>query len=236
MAKQIQFRRGTTVEHSTFTGVVGEVTVDTTKDALVVHDGTTVGGIPAAREDHTHTGTYEPADTTILKDADIGVTVQAYDANIVSDSSYVHTDNNFTTALKSNYDTAYGWGNHASAGYLTSETNNLSSAVTWTDVPDAYKNTNTVYAISGTAPAINPDNGMVQTWGLTGNSTPTDGLANGQMVELHINDGSGYTITWTMVDEWIGGSAPTLDTTNTSVIFLEKIGSTVIGRDGGVAS
>jgi hypothetical protein len=77
---------------------------------------------------------------------------------------------------------------------------------------------------------------MVQTWTLAGNSTPTDSLASGQMVELHIDDGSGYTITWTMVDEWIGGSAPTLDTTNTSVIFLEKIGSTVIGRDGGVAS
>ena len=119
---------------------------------------------------------------------------------------------------------------------LEEEVNDLSASVTWTDVPDAYKNTNTVYAISGTTPAINPDNGMVQTWTLTGNSTPTDSLSSGQMVELHIDDGSGYTITWTMVDEWIGGSAPTLDTTNTSVIFLEKIGSTVIGRDGGVAS
>ena len=35
--------------------------------------------------------------------------------------------------------TAYGWGNHASAGYLTSftETNDLSAAVTWANVPDA---------------------------------------------------------------------------------------------------
>jgi len=40
---------------------------------------------------------------------------------------------------RSNWDTAYGWGNHASAGYLTSytETNNLSSAVTWANVPNA---------------------------------------------------------------------------------------------------
>jgi hypothetical protein len=37
-----------------------------------------------------------------------------------------------------NWDTAYGWGNHASAGYLTSftETNNLTAAVTWANVPD----------------------------------------------------------------------------------------------------
>ena len=48
MAKQIQLRSGTTTEHNTFTGAVGEVTVDTTKDTLVVHDGVTVGGFPVA--------------------------------------------------------------------------------------------------------------------------------------------------------------------------------------------
>ncbi len=51
MAKRVQRRRGTTTEHSTFTGAVGEVTVDTTKDIVVVHDGATTGGIPSARED-----------------------------------------------------------------------------------------------------------------------------------------------------------------------------------------
>ena len=48
MAIQIQLRQGTTTEHGTFTGAVGEVTVDTTKDTLVVHDGVTVGGHPVA--------------------------------------------------------------------------------------------------------------------------------------------------------------------------------------------
>ena len=48
MAIQIQLRQGTTTEHSTFTGAVGEVTVDTTKDVVVVHDGVTVGGHPVA--------------------------------------------------------------------------------------------------------------------------------------------------------------------------------------------
>ena len=48
MAIQIQLRSGTTTEHNTFTGAVGEVTVDTTKDTLVVHDGVTVGGFPVA--------------------------------------------------------------------------------------------------------------------------------------------------------------------------------------------
>ena len=46
MAIQIQLRQGTTTEHATFTGAVGEVTVDTDKKTVVVHDGTTVGGTP----------------------------------------------------------------------------------------------------------------------------------------------------------------------------------------------
>jgi hypothetical protein len=51
MAKRVQRRRGTTAEHSTFTGAVGEITVDTTKEVVVVHDGATAGGFPSARED-----------------------------------------------------------------------------------------------------------------------------------------------------------------------------------------
>jgi len=50
MAKQVQFRRGSTSQHSTFTGAVGEVTVDTDKDVVVVHDGSTAGGFPLARQ------------------------------------------------------------------------------------------------------------------------------------------------------------------------------------------
>jgi len=48
MAKRLQLRRGTTAQHNTFTGANGEVTVDTDKKMLVVHDGTTAGGFPVA--------------------------------------------------------------------------------------------------------------------------------------------------------------------------------------------
>jgi hypothetical protein len=50
MANQIQLRGGTTAEHATFTGAVREVTVDTDKNTLVVHDGTTAGGHPLTLE------------------------------------------------------------------------------------------------------------------------------------------------------------------------------------------
>jgi sugar lactone lactonase YvrE len=68
MSKLLQLRGGTTTEHATFTGALREVTVDTTKDTLVVHDGATAGGFP------------------LLKDADIGTTVEAYDATILKDA------------------------------------------------------------------------------------------------------------------------------------------------------
>lgn len=45
---QIQRRRGTTEQHSTFTGALGELTVDTDKKTVVVHDGITAGGSPLA--------------------------------------------------------------------------------------------------------------------------------------------------------------------------------------------
>lgn len=45
-----QRRRGTTAQHASFTGLLGELTVDTDKDVVVVHDGSTAGGFPLARE------------------------------------------------------------------------------------------------------------------------------------------------------------------------------------------
>jgi hypothetical protein len=51
MSTQIQLRRGTTVQHNTFTGALAEVTVDTDKKTLVVHDGTTPGGFPVVNAD-----------------------------------------------------------------------------------------------------------------------------------------------------------------------------------------
>ena len=44
MATAIQRRRGTATQHSTFTGLAGEITIDTTNNTVVVHDGSTAGG------------------------------------------------------------------------------------------------------------------------------------------------------------------------------------------------
>jgi hypothetical protein len=49
-ATQVKHRRGTTAQHATFTGAQGEVTVDTTTNSAVVHDGATAGGVRQATE------------------------------------------------------------------------------------------------------------------------------------------------------------------------------------------
>ena len=50
MSTQLRMRGGTTSQHNTFTGAEREVTVDTTKNTVVVHDGSTAGGVPLAKE------------------------------------------------------------------------------------------------------------------------------------------------------------------------------------------
>jgi len=90
---------------------------------------------------------------------------------------------------------------------------------------------------AGTTPAIDPANGTVQEWTLTGNSSPTDSLTDGEFVELLIQDGTAYTITWPTIT-WLTDSAtaPTLGATTVTPVLIQKVGSTLYGRrtgDGG---
>lgn len=50
MTTQVQFRRGTTAQHATFTGAEGEITVDTDKRTAIVHDGEKAGGYELAQK------------------------------------------------------------------------------------------------------------------------------------------------------------------------------------------
>ena len=77
MATQVQFRRGTTGEHSAFTGAVGEVTVDTEKKVLCIHDATTAGGFPLLREDFSNSnlslGSLSSCALKFVNDPDTGI-------------------------------------------------------------------------------------------------------------------------------------------------------------------
>lgn len=95
----------------------------------------------------------------------------------------------------------------------------------------------TVFAVTGTTPALSPSNGTIQTWTLSGNSTPTAGTwDDGESLTLMVLDGTAFTITWTSVAvTWVGGSAPTLDTTKYTVIELWKVGGVIYGALVGAA-
>lgn len=108
---------------------------------------------------------------------------------------------------------------------------NLTS-LTLTNVTLAGSITEIDYALSTTTPVIEADNGFVQAWTLTGNSTPTESISENQAVLLVIDDGTAYTINWSSVAvTWKtdGGSAPTLNTSGPTFVLLVKIGTTVYG-------
>ena len=50
MPTALQFRRGTTSQNNSFTGAVGELSIDTDLDTLRIHDGSTAGGHALAKE------------------------------------------------------------------------------------------------------------------------------------------------------------------------------------------
>jgi len=90
MSKLLQLRGGTTSEHSTFTGALREVTVDTTKDTLVVHDGSTAGGFAMpSSADKTKLDTIEASATADQTDAEIRTAVEAAtDSNVFTDADH----------------------------------------------------------------------------------------------------------------------------------------------------
>ena len=94
----------------------------------------------------------------------------------------------------------------------------------------------TVFALSGTSPALDPSNGTIQTHTLSGNTTYSDSLSAGESITLMIDDGTAYTVTWPSVTwKTDGGSAPTLNTSGDTVIVLWKVGTTIYGARVGDA-
>lgn len=100
MTRVLQIRRGTTAENDDFTGMLGEITMDTDAKTLRVHDGETLGGFPLARADNaaTDTCTFDinsvPDDfwaETIKKHADVVIpTIETTPCPINSNCSYLN--------------------------------------------------------------------------------------------------------------------------------------------------
>ena len=126
--------------------------------------------------------------------------------------------------------------NNVAIGGTTKAAGGFTTLTTTGDTTFGGSITETVYAISGTTPALDPSNGTIQTWTLTANSTPTSSLNAGESMTLMIDDGTAYTVTWpSMTWKTNGGVAPTLNLTGYTVVVLWRVGATLYGARVGDA-
>jgi hypothetical protein len=96
MADQLQLRGGSTAQTAAFTGALREVTVDTDKKTVVVHDGTTAGGNPLLRQDLSNL----PAGT--IDNADINASAGIVDTKLATIATAGKVSNSATTATNAN--------------------------------------------------------------------------------------------------------------------------------------
>jgi len=263
MAKLLKLRRGTTSQHSSFTGAEGEVTVDTTKDTVVVHDGSTAGGHPLAKESAalslidednmaTDSATRPPSQQSVKAYVDGKVPTSITVADESSDTTCFPV---FVTAATG--DLAPKTGSNitfnSSSGLLTAVGLTLSGDLTVNG---------TTTTINSTTLAVDDKNIELGTV-----DTPSDTTADGGGITL--KGATDKTITWVdSTDNWtfnqnieITGTAPRLiftdsnndsdfrinvdggsfqiqDTTNSSAtrVAIDSSGRTIIGADSAITT
>lgn len=216
----IQQFRGTTAQHATYTGLPGELTVDTTKKVVVVHDGATAGGHPMV------------PDTFLLKSAGGILTFNTgAEAPLQDDSIAVEID---LTALEE----ALGGAMVAGDGIVFEDGNTISvdDTVLRTNVQQvitAVKTFDTGYfgkAVAVGSTAISPTNGAVFTKTITTDTTFSiseipSGAAS--CFTLVLTNGGSHTVTWPSSVKWTEGTPPELIAAGIDVI-------TFITPDGGI--
>lgn len=170
MSGVLKIRGGTTAEHATFTGEAREITVDTTKNTVVVHDGATAGGFPLAkREELTATNT--------------------------------SFDNTASGLAATNVQEL---GDELAAEKLGIQEN--------------------VSTLTGTTPEISNASGVtIWEWTLSGASTPTSGLNDGESCTVFITPGAN-AIDWQNFNVGDAG-APPLTNGKVTVVVCYRVGA-----------
>ena len=123
----VQVRRGNTAQTSTFTGALAELTVDTNKNTLVVHDGATVGGTYLAREDYTQAA-FDAANSAISGTAQDewsrnqanSAYNQANTGTIIAQAAF-DSANNVAPQIQPSFDTANAAYNQANTGTIIAQ-------------------------------------------------------------------------------------------------------------------
>jgi hypothetical protein len=247
MANALQLRRGTTTEHGSFTGLAGEITVDTTKDTLVIHDGSTAGGIPLAKESSIST------DAATLGGQSLSQIQTAYEgyadtaaANVVDSApatldtlnelaAALGDDANFSTTVTNNIATKLPLAGGTMTGTLTAPSVTVDGTL---DIEEVFEKVGTSTSTTGTITADILAQGVTyftanQTANRTINfSNVNANLAIGQSVTgtfLLAQGSTAYYINAYQVDgsaatpKWSGGSAPTGGNANSLDVYTFTI-------------
>jgi hypothetical protein len=248
MSKLLQLRGGTTSEHSSFTGAVREVTVDTTKDTLVVHDGSTAAGFALARESALTTTT-ALANAALAKSG--GALTGALTTNSTIDGVDIATRDGVLTSTTATAAAALAKSGGAMTGAITTNSTfdgrdvaadgvtadaalpkaggtvtglvNMSDQILQRTVLKDYGETKVAMA----AHAVDLELGNVFTYTLSGGQTvtftnpPASGTA-GSFTMIVTNGGSA-TLTWPSSVDWPAGTAPALTASGVDLIFFTTI-------------
>jgi hypothetical protein len=182
--------------------------IDTALTRLVNTSGTNTGDQDLSGYSlttHNHTGVYEPADATILKDADIGATVQAYDADLTTWAG-------ITPSTKAN-----------TADVLPLTGGTMTGAITALRETKVAMGANDIALASG--------NVFTKTITATTTFTVSGWLASGNVNSfiLELTNGGAFAVTYFAGVKWAGGIAPTLTAAGVDILgFYSHDGGTTV--------
>ena len=210
MAKLLKLRRGNTSQHGSFTGAEGEVTVDTDKETLVVHNGSTAGGFPVLRatggsQNLSTSGTAATGALTVTGNIAVSGTVDGVDlqtlntavsANTSKVTNATHsgevTGSTSLTIANNVVDEAnLKISNSPQDGYMLTAQSGNTGGLTWAP------------AAAGATGASNDEIFWENGTNVTADYTITNGKNAGSFGPIQINSGVTVTVgsgeTWTVV-------------------------------------
>jgi len=176
MSTQLQFRRGTTSQTSSFTGAAGEITIDTTKNVIVVHDGSTVGGFAAAQESFVQAA-YDKANSAFdAANNDLTLIASELSSNvefIAAVNASQNTSIGYLQAINDKQNTSItATDTLATAAYLAANTANtflqsntgtaLATAKAYTDTANTWLQSNTGSALASSKAYTDSANTIIQ--------------------------------------------------------------------------